>query len=160
MLVLCPTCGKPVVEYNPNCKKHTAQKTVHNQKPAHKRPGPKVNRRDLPAPEYVKAILHVTSGIHPSVLAEAVHEVTEVNFQKIFYCTSPRMYEAGELFVALAYFGLGLTQDEIAEYAHHSSGWVRLRLRSLKLKLTKEHFAAKLRRIALYIEAQRSNPDA
>jgi hypothetical protein len=70
------------------------------------------------------------------------------------------MYEAGELFVALTYFGLGLTQDEIAECAHHSSGWVQLRLRSLMPKLSEASFAAKLRRIALNIEAQRSNPDA
>jgi hypothetical protein len=114
MLVLCPTCGKPVVEYNPNCKKHTTRK-VHKPKRAHKRRGPKVDKRDPPAPLYVKAILHFTVGIHPSVLAAAVQEVTQVNFQKIIYCTNPCMYEAGELFVALTYFGLGLTQDEIAE---------------------------------------------
>ena len=106
-------------------------------------------------PSYVQAILNHVSGIHPSVLAAVVSEYA-VDFRRVTYCTSAESYEAGELFTALAYYGLGLTHNEVADHAHHSTCWVQFRLRSLRPKLFQESFVAQLRTIVLHIKAQRS----
>lgn len=154
MVAKCPHCHYPVIAHNPNCTKHISTQVLVPKR-AHMRKGAQINLNEIAAPLYVQAIMSRVSGIHPTVLAATVRELT-VDFQKTVYCTNASAYEAGELFVALAYFGLGLTQSEIADHARHSTCWVQFRLRSAKHRFAQTLFVAKLRDIVLCIEVQRS----
>jgi hypothetical protein len=70
MLVLCPTCGNPVIEYNPHCKKHFAPQP---QRAIVKGTGAETRRQEA---EKRKALLRDRPSLE--VLTQAVATISEI----------------------------------------------------------------------------------
>jgi hypothetical protein len=147
----CIHCNYPIILYNPACTSHKAI-VVLTPTPVRRRKGPQTHIEELHAKPHVHALLLRFRYTSPQVLVLYIEEVTGIDVRKVLYCTEPRQHEAGELFAGIAYFGMGLTQSEVAEYARHSSLWASPRVRSFMRKLSTETFVAKIRCIALHME--------